>query len=163
MTAHALKDLLLKAAALFGLWLVLSGQYDAVHVVLGACFSLAIAWLHAAAPKAGRASFPWIRFILYLPWLFSRIVFSGLHITRLVLDPRMPLDPKLIRYRTQLRDPVAQVLLGNSITLTPGTVTAEISTSELVVHALDGHSASDLVSQRLERKVQKVFSRKGSS
>jgi multicomponent Na+:H+ antiporter subunit E len=80
-----------------------------------------------------------------------------------VLDPRMPLDPQLIRYRTQLRDPVAQVLLGNSVTLTPGTVTAEISTSELVVHALDGHSASDLVSQRLERKVGEVFSRKGSS
>jgi multicomponent Na+:H+ antiporter subunit E len=49
------------------------------------------------------------------------------------------------------------VLLGNSVTLTPGTVTAEAHTEELIVHALDEESLEDLKSRRLEREVAKVF------
>jgi multicomponent Na+:H+ antiporter subunit E len=49
------------------------------------------------------------------------------------------------------------VLLGNSITLTPGTITVEASSSELLVHAMDDDSAGDLTSLRMERRIAEAF------
>ncbi|MGH7256290.1 MAG: Na+/H+ antiporter subunit E, partial [Nitrospirales bacterium] len=104
-------------------------------------------------------AFPLVRFLAYVPWLFSRIVRSSLHLTYLILHPRMPIEPMLVPYRPQLRDKTAVTVLGNSITLTPGTVTAEVSRQGLLVHAMDQDSMSDLVSGRLERRIARVFRR----
>ena len=52
-------------------------------------------------------------------------------------------------------------LLANSVTLTPGTITAEVNIPELLVLALDEDSANDLVSKRLEEKISWVFEKKG--
>ena len=49
------------------------------------------------------------------------------------------------------------MLLGNSITLTPGTITAEVNSNELVVHAMDDDSADDLTSLRMEQKLLGSF------
>ena len=164
MNPGRLKTVLLKASAFWGMWLVLSGRYNIFHVTLGLIFSLGIAWFHTSQSTIPSQMFPWARFLLYLPWLFSRIVHSSLHLTYLILHPRLPIDPRLIPYHTKLRDRAAVVLLGNSITLTPGTITAEISSHDLVVHAMDEHSAGDLNSRRLEAKIAGLFhQRQGAS
>ena len=100
---------------------------------------------------------PLARIVLYLPWLFWKIVKSSLNITKIILDPKLPVNPRLIQYRTDLGNNTAVVLLGNSITLTPGTVTIEVSSSELLVHALDDGSSSGLESRTMERKIAEVF------
>ena len=64
---------------------------------------------------------------LYLPWLLWQVLLSGRHVAYLILHPRLPIDPKLVRYKTSFRDPAAVVIFGNSITLTPGTITAEVN------------------------------------
>ncbi|MFQ5992242.1 MAG: Na+/H+ antiporter subunit E [Nitrospiraceae bacterium] len=157
MNPGRLKTILLKASVLFGLWLVLSGKYNFFHMTLGLGFSLGVAWLNTR-PLAFRPQvFPWARFLLYLPWLFTRIVHSSIHLTYLILHPRLPINPRLIPYHTKLRDRAAVVLLGNSITLTPGTITVEISSHDLVVHAMDDLSAGDLNSGGLEAKIAGVF------
>jgi multicomponent Na+:H+ antiporter subunit E len=92
--------------------------------------------------------------------LFSRILASGVHLTYLILHPRLPLDPRIIRYRTQLTGDTALTIFGNSITLTPGTVTVEIDSDELEVHALDEASALDITSLRLEKKIADLFTRR---
>ena len=48
------------------------------------------------------------------------------------------------------------MLLGNSITLTPGTITAEVNSNELLVHSMDDDSADDLTSLRMEQKLPGV-------
>ena len=85
---------------------------------------------------------------------------SGIHLTRLILDPALPIAPKLVRHRTDLETDEEIVLLGNSITLTPGTITVEVSSDELVVHAIDDVSSRDLVERTLERKIGQVFQRR---
>jgi len=79
----------------------------------------------------------------------------------LILHPKLPINPKLIAYHTHLQNPAAITLLANSVTLTPGTITAEVNTPELLVLALDENSAKDLVSKRLEEKISWVFEKKG--
>lgn len=152
-----LRRLFLKTVAFFMIWLFVSGRPTFYYLILGVCCSFAVAWVDVHRSAASRHPFPWIRFFLYLPWLFGRIVVSSLHLTRLILDPRLPIDPKLVPYATRLRDHAALTLLGNSITLTPGTVTAEISRTELVVHTIDEESALDLTTRTLEDRIERVF------
>ena len=157
MASQNFKLLLIKTLTFFIIWIILSGKYDLVHMGLGLVASIGVAWLNTGYPGSTPRMLPWYRILLYLPWLFTRIVNSSLHLTKLILHPRLPIDPKLICYQTRLRDSAAVVLLGNSVTLTPGTITAEVNSQELVVHAMDDESASDLTSLRMERHIASVF------
>jgi multicomponent Na+:H+ antiporter subunit E len=149
--------LLLKTAALFGMWVMLSGQFDPVHLGLGMVLSFFVAWINSGhSPFVPRFQL-WGRMLLYLPWLFVKIVQSSLHVTRLILDPRLPIHPRLIRYESKLKERAAVVLLGNSITLTPGTITAEVNGQVLLVHAMDEASGEEVTSGRLESKIAKIF------
>lgn len=147
----------LKTTAFFVIWLFVSGQVRLYYVVLGLCCSAAVAWVDMHRSAAPRHVFPWVRFAGYLPWLTWRVILSACHVARLILSPSLPISPHLIRYPTKLRDHAALTLLGNSITLTPGTVTVEITPRELVVHAIDGPSGTDLTSRALEDRVARVF------
>ncbi len=149
--------LLLKAAALFVMWVMLSGQYDWPHLGLGLVLSFLVAWVNSGHSPFVPNFRIWGRILLYLPWLFSRILQSSLHVTKLILHPALPIDPKLIRVETRLGNPAAVVLLGNSITLTPGTITAEVNSRALMVHGMDEASMEDVTSGRMESKVADVF------
>ncbi len=149
--------LALKTAALFVMWVMLSGKFDFFHLGLGVSLSFLVAWLNSGhSPFVPRFRL-WGKIFLYLPWLFTRIIASSLHLTKLILDPRLPIHPRLIRYESKLREPPAVVLLGNSITLTPGTITAEVNGQVLLVHAVDELSGEDVTSRRLEAKIADVF------
>ncbi len=124
---------------------------------LGLIVSFGVAWLNSGhSDSLFRKILVW-RILGYLPWLFGRIVQSSLHLTTLILHPSLPIAPKLIHYQTKLLRQEAVVLLGNSITLTPGTITAEVNAQELIVHAIDDESGHDLTTQRLEEKIGQVF------
>lgn len=151
------KTLIPKTLVFFIIWLILSGKYNLLHMGLGLVVSFGVAWLNSGHVDSPFRNFPLLRMLWYFPWLFGRIVQSSLHLTALILHPALPIDPKLIHYRTKLQGQAAIVLLGNSITLTPGTITAEVNAQELIVHAMDDASGQDLTSQRLEQKIAKVF------
>jgi multicomponent Na+:H+ antiporter subunit E len=157
MPSSFLKSFLAKAIALFVIWLLLSGRYNPVHVILGGLSACVVAWLNTGYPHSPFQQFPWFRWVWYLPWLFFRIVHSSLHLTRIILSPRMPIRPKLINYTSSLTHQAAVVTLGNSVTLTPGTLTVDVNGHELIVHAIDEESGADLTQGRMERKVAWVF------
>ncbi len=148
-----------KTIAYWIIWLFVVGQMTPYVVLLGLLCSLAVAWvdLHRSPPPA--RSFPWVHLFLYVPWLVVQVVKSGLHMTRLILHPKLPIDPQIIPYKPRLRDPAGLVLLGNSITLTPGTITAEIAPDQLLVHAIDSRAAKDIVNGTMESRVSQVFER----
>ena len=151
------RTLILKTIGLFGLWVLLSGKLDVFHLSVGFLGAALIAWVNTESRHLDEPPLPLARLVLYLPWLFWEIVKSSLNITKIILDPKLPINPRLIQYRTNLGSNPAVVLLGNSITLTPGTVTIEVSSNELVVHALDDESSSGLESRTMERKIAEAF------
>ncbi|MCH7616022.1 MAG: Na+/H+ antiporter subunit E, partial [Nitrospinae bacterium] len=134
----------------------LSESFDLFPVGLGLVAAFGVAWFNTDR-SASRFTILRLRIVWYFLWLVGRILQSGFHLSVLILHPALPIDPKLIRYRTKLREEAGIVLLGNSITLTPGTITAEVNAQELIVHAMDDASGDDLTSQRLEQKIAKVF------
>jgi multicomponent Na+:H+ antiporter subunit E len=131
-----------------------------MHMAIGFAAALGVAWLNTER-SAMRLSMRIRRMLWYFPWLVTRIMQSGFHLSVLILDPALPIDPKLIHYRTELKDDSSIVLLGNSITLTPGTVTVEVNSPELVVHAMDDKSAEDVTNRRMEREIVGLFIQKG--
>lgn len=151
-----------KALALFVIWVLLTESDNPAHLGLGIVASLGVAYLNTDLVPPTGVSVRWMRLLQYLPWLFGRMLASGLHLSFLILHPKLPIAPALVRYRTKLDHETGTVLLGNSITLTPGTITAEADLNGLVVHALDEESLQDLTSGRLEQKVSAVFKSRDS-
>lgn len=148
--------------ALFVIWILLTESYSPAHLSLGLVAALGVALLNTGPAQPTVVTIRWLRLLTFLPWLFGRILMSGLHLSYLILHPKLPIAPVLIRYSTKIGHETGIVLLGNSVTLTPGTVTAEASKEGLVVHAMDGDSLEDLNSLRLEREVVNIFDVKKS-
>jgi multicomponent Na+:H+ antiporter subunit E len=148
------------AVALFVLWLVLSASYNLIHITIGAIIASMIAWFTPAGPPHVRR-ISWLAVLGYVPWLFGRILKSSFHVSRLILHPALPIEPELIHHKTKLTSDGELVVLGNSITLTPGTITVEVAPGELVVHTIDKSSCKDLVNGLYDSKVSRLFLAKG--
>lgn len=163
MTAARSNTLPLRAVALFALWLLLSESYTVVHMAIGFAAAFGVALLNSSSESRSEYRLRWLPALAYIPWLFSRILASGGHLAYLVLHPALPINPKMVRHRPQLSSETALALLGNSITLTPGTITVEATSDEFEVHAMDDESAADFTSSRLENKIAGLFQRRAST
>jgi multicomponent Na+:H+ antiporter subunit E len=163
-----IKGTLLQFFVLFGLWLLLSGKYDAFHVGIGFAATLLVTLVHLRINRylyfqkdiAKENSLNFWRFMLYIPWLIWEIIVASLQVAYLVLHPKIPINPSLVRFKTKLPNIAARVILGNSITLTPGTLTISIDDDEFLVHALADASHSSIVDGRLPKKVAELYHRK---
>ena len=100
------------------------------------------------------------RLLYYLPWLVWQIVVASFQVAKVVLHPKMPIDPALMRFKTGLPNTEARVILGNSITLTPGTITVQIEDDEFLVHALMDASQSGILDGSLPTEVAKLYEKK---
>ncbi len=153
--------LTIKTCTFFLIWLLLSESFAGLHVVLGVVVAFGVAWLNTDRSSTCSSIRGW-RMLWYFPWLVGRILQSGCHLSMLILNPALPIDPKMIRHRTELQDDDHIVLLGNSITLTPGTITVEVDSQDLVIHAMDDSSAADVTSRRIEQRIDSVFIARGT-
>jgi multicomponent Na+:H+ antiporter subunit E len=138
-------------------WLVLSGHYTLLYVGLGIVSAALVTWLNRRDEIVSDVVRALPRLVTYLPWLLVQIVRSNLQVARLVLDPRLPIDPVVVRVRTGMRQDLAVATLANSITLTPGTVTVDIDGDELVIHALTPDTAAGVVAGEMARRVARVY------
>lgn len=157
----------IQAVLLFGLWLVLSGMFDALHLAYGV-FSVALVLLlnhrlHLVPLQPGEIptahSIILHRLFVYLLWLLWQIVQSGLYVAYLVMHPLLPISPCLVRFRSSQPNVQARVILGNSITLTPGTITVEIEGNKFLVHALTREAADGLFTGDMEYRVARIYQR----
>ncbi len=145
------------------LWLALSGLYDVFHLGLGAVSVGCVLWLSSRLKRARpaarvRTEVHVLRFAAYCGWLLGQILVSALHVAAVVLHPRMPVSPRVVRFRSDQPNDVARMLLANSITLTPGTLTVEVEGDEFTVHALTGATARGLLDGTMPAKVARLFS-----
>lgn len=148
-------SVLLLAVLLTGIWYLLSGMFDALHLGIGVVTALLIAVGYR--PVEDSTTWRVGRFLLYVPWLIGQIVISNLRVARVVLTPSMPIAPAFVRQRPGVTGPRALTLLGSSTTLTPGTLTVDITEDEVFVHALDTASAQDVRNHVIARRVARVF------
>jgi multicomponent Na+:H+ antiporter subunit E len=136
-------------------WYVLSGRFDLLHFGTGVLVALGLALNFTGWED--RTRFRATRFILYLPWLAVQVIKSNLRVARAVLSPNMDISPTFISRRPDVVGDRALTTLGASTTLTPGTLTVDVSQHELFIHALDRHSARDVEEGVIAERVARVF------
>ncbi|MBN4083091.1 Na+/H+ antiporter subunit E [bacterium AH-315-B06] len=141
---------------LFATWLLLSGVYEPLYIVLGLGSCIVAVVIGVRMEVVDHESHPiqlTRRFPGYLLWLAKEIVVANIDISKQILKPRLDIQPRVIRVKPSQRDELGLVIYANSITLTPGTVTIDIDDGEMVVHALTADSAADLQSGEMDRRV----------
>lgn len=141
---------------LFGFWLVLSGHYTPFLVtcgVLASVISVAVAVRLGVVDEEAQPMHLFVRALTYVPWLLWEIARSAWGVTRIILHPKLPISPTMTVVRASQTSAVGVATYGNSITLTPGTVTAAVEGNRLTVHALVRDGALDLESGRMDARV----------
>ena len=153
MTAPGrIRNVIVQAVFLMATWLILSGHYDFLHILYGVISVGLVVALNLKLRQvplvenepAGMASIRIPRLLGYLPWLLLQIIQSGIYVVGIILNPRMPIQPEILRFRSRQPGVMAKVILGNSITLTPGTLTLDIRGDDFTVHALTKDTARGL-------------------
>ncbi|MBU1396158.1 MAG: Na+/H+ antiporter subunit E [Gammaproteobacteria bacterium] len=144
------------------LWLLLVNQLSAGHIVLGAL----LGWLIPFAtsrfwPEQIRVRHP-LTLLRFLIVFVIDIVRGSFHVAYLILLGPARLRPVFVAVPLALRSDLAISLLANTISLTPGTVSAHLSADKrtLIVHTLDTDDAAALVAeikQRYETPLKKIF------
>jgi multicomponent Na+:H+ antiporter subunit E len=144
---------------LVAIWLVWSGLYKPLVVGLGVASCALCVWVTMRMHPVGGESFdarPLWRIAGYLPWLLKEIFLANLKVIRLVLKPRMTIEPVLITLTASQRSALGRVVYGNSITLTPGTLTVDMDGDELTVHALTRAGAEQLRAGEMDARVTRL-------
>jgi len=149
---------LLLFAILFGAWLLMSGHYTPLLIVLGVV-SCALAAVLAdqigGTDEEGLPLHIMARLPAYLAWLIKEIIMSNIATGRLILFGRA----RPVMFNTPATQSTAGgiVTYANSITLTPGTVTIEVEDGKggtsFLVHAVDASFAEDVESGEMDRRV----------
>ncbi len=141
---------------LYLFWILLSGIYTPYFLTVGA---IGAALISAASYRAGlvdEESHPIEKLpalITYNLWLLSEIIKSGLEVSKIVLSPKLPISPTMIRFKPNQATDLGKVLHANSITLTPGTITVEIEREEFLIHALTEDGAKGCIDSEMNRRL----------
>ena len=144
------------AVLLMVAWVLWSGYLKPLLLGLGVFSSLLVVYL-AHRMQLQNNHFLEGRFLLrilgYWGWLAREVWRSSLEVTRVVLSPKLPISPTVAEFDTRCKLISDQAILGNSITLTPGTLTLQIVDGHFVVHALTEAGARAIVNGEMDRRV----------
>jgi multicomponent Na+:H+ antiporter subunit E len=159
--AAARRAALFVAASVLAFWVVVSGSLRLPDLAVGIVVALLLGgwsvrflWSGAAPAVSGRLL---LALPAHLVLLAGEVALAALHVARLVLDPRLPIRPRLVQCRTDLRSPAARTTFALSLTLTPGTLAVDAQGGCFLVHCLDEDSARRLLDGALERRVARMF------
>lgn len=139
-------------------WLILSGIYTPFLITAGAVSALCVALLARRMEIADREGHPvHVGFgaLTYWPWLLKEIVKSALTVARIIIDPKLPISPAMVRFKPSQNSAVGLATHANSITLTPGTITLEATHDCFVVHGLTRDGAQGCIDSEMDARVHR--------
>lgn len=119
-------------------WVLLNGSLATDMLIVGALASAVI----AVAFRGHLAWFSELRLtpkalattVAYVFYYLKELVKSNVNVALIVLSPSLPINPGIVTVRTKLKNPMGRMLLCNSITLTPGTLTVDMEGDLLHIH-----------------------------
>ncbi len=144
---------------LFAFWLVLSGHFEPLLIALGLGSTVLVVFLAMRMDVVDEEGLPLNmggRFWIYMPWLMKEILVANLHVAKIILTPRLPISPVLIRFESSQKTDLGKVIFANSITLTPGTITTGIYGQELEIHSLTWSDIDGREEDEMDRRVSWV-------
>lgn len=153
----------------FLVWSLLNWVPDWQHLLIGVFVAWFVAFmtgdLFITRPHVLKHPLRYFYFLfVYLPRFLWECIKANIDVAYRVLHPKLPINPGIVKVKTNLKSDTALTFLANSITLTPGTLSVDIDRDNgiLYVHwidvkAKDVESASRIIVQRFEKILAKIF------
>lgn len=157
------------ALVLFAFWMVLSGRTETKFVVYGILTAVVTTWvtypLLLVPNKDGSKKYYVFGFQFrndyVLFWLMWQLVLANIDVLLATTGQELNIDPKVVRFRFKADNPMASVILANSITLTPGTVTMNVTDDGVYeIHALTVGAAAGVLDGGMQKKVADLYGEK---
>lgn len=146
---------------LFAFWILLNGKITKEILLFGLVIAAAIFWfvckfMDHSIRKEMMLYKSIGQFILYFLILLREIFIANINVLKLVYSPKYVPEPGLVYFKTDLKTGLAKVMLANSITLTPGTITVSLKDDEFCVHCLDMAYAEDIEKSVFVQQLKKM-------
>ncbi len=150
----------------FIFWILLNNSFEPLRLLIGAALSLLLALLFCSrcdvfseiklTPKA------FFYTLIYLIVFLYELIKSNIDVARRVLTPSLPINPGIVEVKTKLKSKMGRMILANSITLTPGTLTIDIQDDILYIHWIDVQSedideATQTIVRKFEKYLEKIY------
>ena len=155
---------------LFGFWMVLSGRTETKFIVYGLITAIVTTWVTyplLLVPNKDVSKRYFVfgvsipKFIMYFFWLMWQLVLANIDVLLATTAQELDIDPKVVRFYFRADNPMASVVLDNSITLTPGTVTINVTDDGLYeIHALTKGAAAGVLDGSMQKKVADLYGEK---
>jgi len=128
-------------AILAALWLLLSGHYTTLILSFGVASIVLVVYLAHRMDVVDHEGVPFLsgRLLMYFPWLMKEIFIANVAVAKIILDPKLPISPIMVRFQGHQDTDMGRFIYANSITLTPGTITTGVDDHEFEIHALTYH------------------------
>lgn len=128
---------------LWVVWILIAG-FNVTEIVLGGAVSLILAVILS---KYVNYSFGFsiilgfIKFVfIYIPVFIYKLIIANLDMAYRVLSPKLPINPKIVKVPTDIKSDFGKLVLANSITLTPGTLSLDVEDDHVLVHWVNAKS-----------------------
>jgi multicomponent Na+:H+ antiporter subunit E len=137
------------ACTLFLFWILVTWRLHWQHLLIGALCSYAVAAFNRDLLMTPEERPLYLKntigkWITYFYLLVVAVFKANWDVAKMVLKPTLDISPGFVKYRTKVQKPLNRVILANSITLTPGTLTVEVEDDVLIVHAITLANAEDV-------------------
>lgn len=145
----------------FLIWIIFNGQFTLEIAAFGVVIAGGIYWFICKFlnynPKMDIILVKKLFQILhYLFVLIVEIIKANFIVVKMIMSSKYELEPVVIKFKTNLKTKPARILLANSITLTPGTITVSLSNNEYMVHCLDKSLAQGIDSSIFIELLEKM-------
>ena len=132
-----------------GMWIVFNGRFTIEILIFGIVLSAALylfTWkVLGYGPKQEKEVLKKSgKMFLYGLLVFWEIIKANWGVLKIVLNPKSKIEPKMVYFKTDLKKDTSKVALANSITITPGTITVNVSDDVFCVHAMDASMADGI-------------------
>lgn len=145
----------------FLLWLIFNGAITTEIIIFGVViaflmFLFVCRFMDFSLRKEMLLYLRSIYFLWYLVVLVIEIIKANLAVCLLVLSGKDAVEPAIVTFDTTLESTFTRVILANSITLTPGTITVSLEGNQLIVHCLDKSLAEGMDSSVFVKMLEKM-------
>jgi multicomponent Na+:H+ antiporter subunit E len=150
----------------FLVWCALTWNFGVENLVAGSVVAVTVGLIFGKRfldePLKVFNPLRWLYMLLYAFVFLFEMAKANLQVAYLVLHPKMPINPGIVRVKTGIKSELGRTFLANSITLTPGTFTIDIKKDILYIHcivvpATDLDEATKHIVQRFEKLLIKIF------
>lgn len=142
-------------------WIIFNGNITLEIVIFGvviatAMFAFMCKFMDYSVKKELNVYKKSIWFFAYVILLLREIIKANLAIIPRILTVEEEMEPIIVKFRTSLKSDFTKMLLANSITLTPGTITISLEDDEYTIHCLDTSLSEGLENSDFEKALKKL-------